>query len=121
MTNWFVLVTSAIVVVGVEEYSVEFKKPNLVDMVESFLNQGFSVAYFDCDDRRRENVNFQLHERPYDKLKIEEPKLSGRSTVHYNIVIIVNGYDIDPRVRKELIHIAGCFGGYGACIVEVNI
>lgn len=97
----------------------KFKQPSMVKLVTSFLSQGFTVAYLDDNDERRQVVKCITDD--LGRLKTGHMnKLDGSASMHYNVVIGVNP-SYDSPYRNEWKMLPGISNGNGAVCITVEI
>lgn len=88
---------------------------DITPIVRIFVRQGLTVCYVDFDSARRAIVG---------RLKgvtTMEPKLSGKGTLHTNVLILVNESEFDPKVAKELKNIPGYIDGVFPTTIRIDL
>ncbi len=95
--------------------------PHPIGVVKAYLEAGFTVAYVDADEKRRNAVKVFHTVYPPHMLTIKTPVLTGESSLHYNVLVMVNEHNFDPTVRKELCALAGVSGGMGSMIIRISV
>lgn len=90
------------------------------NIVHGILCKGLTVTYVDpCPVRRMLVEDFR--EWAHESIMIIEPKISGMSSLHCNVLVLVNEHEYDPRVLKDLLNIPGFLNGIGPAVVRITL
>lgn len=92
--------------------------PQLDGIVNSLLDQGFTVCYIDKDRDRRKFV--RALEPESERLYVVAGDFYGTG-LHYNILIIVNEHEYDPKLVKEWNNIPGVTGNKLPAIIRISL
>lgn len=102
-------------------YDYEANRMNafLVNMVRELLLDKKSVYYIDQNRDRRAAISAIT--RDHFRLEVTNGALSGKGSLHYNVLIVINEHEVSESLRKEWDSIPSFYNGIHPCTIRISI